>query len=257
MKKALLVPALLIIALSSGCASTTRRNEPVMSDHERALGLLELAAANIAEGDATSALQALNESLELDDRIADTHYLYSLAYYQKGEKALALQSARKAIELNPKFSKAKNTLGRIYLDLGRYADAERVLKEAASDLVFKEAYLAKANLGILYYKKMNYERAEPYLAAAIKEGGDTACAAAYYRGMIWLEKNKLENALADFNRSSKNGCVQVTEAHLAKGQTLIRLKRYDQARAKMLEIQQLFPMSDASDKAGQYLKEIP
>lgn len=259
MKKALLTLSFLAVALSFGCANSSsgRRGESVMSDAERARALLDLAAANIAEGDASVALQSLNESKSLDDEIPETYYLFALAYHQKDQKDLALQSIKRAIELRPTFSKAKNTLGRILLDMNRFAEAEVALKEAANDLTFNEAFLAKANLGILYFKKMSYEKAEPYLTASIREGGNSTCIASYYRGMIYLEKNKLDHALADFQRSSRNSCSRVTEAHLAQGQTLIRMKRYDQARAKMIEIQRLFPLTDAYDKASRYLKEIP
>ena len=228
-----------------------------MSSHERAMMLISLASANITEGDATQALQALKESEEIDNSIPETYYLYSLAYHLKNEQPLAIQSARKAIELRPTYSKAKNTLGKLLLDQGQYAEAEKYLKEAVSDLLFDEAYLAKANLGILYYKQMKYDKAVPYLTQALREGGNTTCVAAYYRGQIYLDKNQYEYALADFTRASKNSCARITEAHLAKGQTLIRMKKYDQARAKMLEIEQLFPLTDASEKAAQYLKEIP
>lgn len=257
MKKPFFALALMVVAMASGCASVERTTESKPSDTDKARQLLEMASAHITEGDGSGAIQTLDESKQLDDELPETYYLYALAYHLKGEKQLALEAAQKAVNLNPKFSQAKNTLGRIQMELGRYADAEKTLKEAASDLSYKESYLAKANLGILYYKRMAYEKAEPLLTAAIREGGESTCLAAYYRGMIHLEKNRLDYALSDFSRASKNGCARVTDAHLAKGQTLIRMRRYDQARAKMLEIQQLFPLSDAYDKAGQYLKEIP
>lgn len=256
----MLLPIVAILLMMSGCASTgSNRGEAPkrMSSHERAMMLINLAAANITEGDGTQALQALKESEEIDNSIPETYYLYSLAYHLKGEKGLAVQSVRKAIELRPNYSKAKNTLGKLLLDQGKYAEAEKFLKEAVADLLFDEAYLAKANLGILYYKQMNYEKAMPFLTQALREGGRTTCVAAYYRGQIYLEKNQLDYALADFNRSSKESCARISDAHLAKGQTLIRMKKYDQARAKMLEIEQLFPLTEASEKAAQYLKEIP
>jgi Flp pilus assembly protein TadD len=57
--------------------------------------------------------------------------------------------------------------------------------------------------------------------------------------------------------SVKEGCGTLSEAHLAYGQTLIRQKRFDEARVKFIEIQKLFPNSDVSDQADQYLKGIP
>lgn len=258
MKKLLVCAAIATLGLQVGCASSSGdRPEKQLSKHERAILSLDLAAANIAENDGTGALLALRESEQLENDIPETYYLYALAYHLKNEPALAIQSARKAIDMKPNFSKAKNTLGKLLLDQGKYDDAEKFLKEAAQDLLFNEAFLAKANLGVLYYKKMNFPKAETYLTQAIQEGRDRTCVAAYYRGKIYMEQNLLDKALSDFNRASHNSCSRITEAHLAKGQTLIRMKRYDLARAKMLEIKQLFPMSEAADKAQQYLREIP
>jgi type IV pilus assembly protein PilF len=245
-----------LTTLSTGCASNPQPDNHV-SDKDHAKLLLDVAAANLTENDATSALIALNEVREIDDSIPEEHYLFALAYYQKQETKLAIESARRAVKLKPSFSSAKNTLGKLLLDQGKFDEAEKYLTEAAKDLTSREAYIAKTNLGILYFKKMNFNLAKQWLSSAIRDGGDSACMASYYRGQINLEENQLEAARADLNKASRNACSQFSDAHLAFSQTLIRMKKYDQARAKLLEIKQLFPTSDAAKKANDYLREIP
>lgn len=260
MKRVTYGVALLLCAISMACSTpgSTRGQTPrKMSKSERAHSLLELASAHIIEGDGAQALAALEESRQLVDSDSQTYYLFALAYNLKKQPQLAVQSARRAIQLNPNDSRSKNTLGRLLLDLQQYSEAEPYLREAAQDLQFSESYLAKANLGILYYRKLMPQKAITYLSESISEGGDATCVAAYYRGMIFLEQQDAEKALQDFTRASRNLCSGVTEAHLAKGKALIRLKRFDQARAKMVEIQRLFPMTDASEQAQRYLREIP
>lgn len=218
---------------------------------------LEIAASDLNEGDPTSALLNLKQAEELSPKSPEVHYLYALTYYRKNEMELATSSAQKAVQLAPTFSAAKNTLGKLLLDQGKLNEAEKYLKEAAQDLTFREAFIAKTNLGYLYYKKLNHTEAERWYTKAIFEAGDAACMASYYRGQVYLESNQLDKAKGDFTRASKKGCAQFSDAHLAVGKTFLRMKKYDQARAKLLEVQQLFPNSDAADRANDYLREIP
>ena len=219
--------------------------------------LLSIAAANVTENDTTGALQVLGQVHELDDGIPEEYYLYALAYLGKNEIKLATDSARHAIQLAPQYSAAKNTLGKLLLDQGKYAEAEKLLLEAAKDLLFRDTYLPKTNLGILYYQKGALETADTWLSHAIKDGGALVCLAYYYRGKVRSDTNRLLEAERDFSQSSRGGCSGMSDTHIAFGKTLIREKKYDQARAKFIEIQRLFPSSDASDQATQYLREIP
>jgi len=219
--------------------------------------LIETASADINEADPTGALINLRQAEELDPKSAQIQYLLALTYYQKGEAGMAIRAARNSIQYSPDFSAAKNTLGKLLLDQGKLSEAEKYLSEAAHDLTYREAYIAKTNLGVLYNKKLNPTLAEQWFSKAIFDAGDNACMAAFYRGQLYFEKSQFEKANADFKRASRNNCSQFSDAHLAMGKTFLRMKKYDLARAKLLEVQQLFPTSDAATKANDYLKEIP
>jgi Tfp pilus assembly protein PilF len=218
---------------------------------------MKIAAAAVTENDSISALEALNQVKELDDSIPREHYLYALAYLNKNELALAEASARLAIKLDPEFTAAKNALGKILLDEGKLSAAEPLLKEAASDILYREAVLPKINLGILYFKKTDYRSAETWLSMAIAEGGPMICMAQFYLGKVKLELNELGKASRNLSAAVKGSCSGMSEVHLALGQTLVRQKRYDEARAKFIEIQKLFPNGDSYDKAAEYLRGIP
>jgi type IV pilus assembly protein PilF len=250
--------AVLMILGGAGCASPQSSNSKPMSQKEQVQYLLGLAAANVTENDSISALQTLNKVRDLDDSVPECYFLYSLAYLSKGETRLALESARYAVKLDPKYTAAKNALGRILLDLGKFEESEKHLTEAVKDLLFRDSYLPKLNLGILFYKKMDLSKSEYWLSKSINEGSfPLTCLAYYYRGKVKLARNELQTAERDLNLSTKGGCSGMSEAHLAVGQTLVREKKYDLARAKFLEIQRLFPGGDAFDQATQYLRDIP
>lgn len=250
--------ALTVLSLSLVSACATNPNaERELSDSERTSFLLKIAAANLTEGDPTGALENLLQVKEIDPSIPETHYLLALAYHQKSEPELALQSAKEAVRLRPTYSRALNTLGKIQFDLGLWKEAEKNLLLAAKDLTFRDAYVAKTNLGVLYLKQLKHDLALSWLDQAIRDGKSAACMASYYRGQVYLEKNKIEKAHYDFREASKNNCSQFASAHLGTAKSLVRMKKYDQARAKLLEVKQLFPHSDEANQANQYLKEIP
>jgi Tfp pilus assembly protein PilF len=245
-----------LILVVTACAGTpdSRRT---LSKEERIEGLLKIAAAAVTENDSVSAIETLNQVKAMDDSIPREHLLYALAYLNKNELALAEKSARRAVALDPNFTAAKNALGKICIEQGKLSEAEPFLKEAASDILYRDSALPKTNLGMLYYKKMDYSNAEIWLNKAIADEGPYTCYARYYLGKVKLEQQDLKLASRNFLLSLKGSCSGLSEVHLALGQTFMREKKFDQARAKMIEIQRLFPNTDASDKAGEYLRGIP
>lgn len=245
------------LMMATGCASTDPNAQRQISKKDRISMLVSIAAANIAENDTTSALQTLGQIRDFDENNSEEWYLYALAYLQKNEIKLATESARRSVKLDPKFSAAKNTLGKILLDQGKYQESEKYLLESASDLLFRESYLPKTNLGILYYKQGLLKKSDTWLTKAIADGGPLECMAYFYRGKVKSDLNDLVSAERDFARSARGSCSGLADAHVAIGKTFIREKKYDQARAKFIEIQRLFPSSEVSDEATQYLREIP
>ncbi len=241
--------------LLSACSSGSR--VPEVSKKDRVQALIDIAIADITENDSTGALVALAQVKDLDDTLPQEYYLFALAYLQKNEIKMATDSARYALKLNPKYSAAKNTLGKLLLDQGKYEESEKYLLEAANDLLFREASIAKLNLGILHFKKTNLEKSSLWLTRSIDDKGPLDCLAHFYRAKVRLAQNDLLLAERDFALSMKDSCSGSTDAHLGYAQTLVREKKYDQARAKFIEIQRLFPSSDASDQAAQYLRDIP
>jgi type IV pilus assembly protein PilF len=244
--------------LWTGCATSKNDHAPrKLSKVERFNAAIDVASAAITEGDYTGALISLNEAQEIDNDSDRLHYLFALAYYNKGELAMATDSARTALEINPKFSSAKNTLGKLLMDQGYFLEAEKYLSEAARDLLNQEAHLAETNLGILNYKKGNPEKALIHLNKAIRNNPESTCIARYYRGKIELDRNEFDLAQSDFTASSKGYCARLSDAHLLLGKTFIRQRKFDQARAKFLELQQLFPHTESAKEAGIIIKEIP
>jgi Flp pilus assembly protein TadD len=164
---------------------------------------------------------------------------------------------RESLRLNPQYSSAKNTLGKILMDLGKFTEAEGWLRQAASDLLNREADRAKLNLGILNQKTLKADLAEYWFNRVIEERTSLACLAHFQLGRMQIEKNELSKAERNFRLAAKGSCSGLSEPHLAIGQVLSRQRRYEEARAKYVEIQRIFAGTDASEKALEQLRALP
>lgn len=243
---------LLIAAL--GCSSTPSKKDPTPT--ERAKLLTDIASAALGEGDATGALGYLEQAEELDPKSPGIQYLFALAYYQKKEVDLAIGAARKAVSMAPKFTDAKNTLGKLLVEKGQYTEAEPLLREAASDLKNPNAYMARTNLGMLYFKSGKKDLAKAEFTRVINETPQNSCVSAFFRGQILFEQGLFEKSLKDFHLAGRGYCGNLREAHLFEARTLMELGRKDQARAKLIEIQKLFTNSTEAEEAAGLLRQI-
>jgi type IV pilus assembly protein PilF len=246
-----LLPGLLILMLSA-CSTTSTSKKAATVE-----GMLNIAGAAINEGDHITALEYLNQATALESGNARAHHLYALAYLGKREYKLAEESARQSVRIDPKMSVARNTLGKILMDLGKYNEAETLFKQAASDLLNREADRSKLNLGILYTKVLKMDQAEYWFKQTLEDRTPVSCLAHFQLGRISLEKNNLTQAERHYRLSAKGICSGMSETHLAIAQVLSRQKRYEEARAKFVEIQRLFVGTDASEKALEHLRDLP
>ena len=246
-----------LLLVASACASGGKSKA---SADEKARVYLEAAAAAKAEGDLTGALQYLNDAEQLDDSIPELHHLKAIVLNQKHERALAIQSIRKALDLKPKYSDAMNTLGRLLMDDGSassISEAEKWLKLAASDLLYRDAWKPKTNLGIIHYRRGDDVKALDSLNRAVEASPLHACVAHYYIGHIRLKAGSFLEAARSYDKATQKFCAGFADAHLAEGVALERGREYDKARSKFLEVTKTFPNTSIADQAMNRLKGLP
>ncbi len=256
MRKGILaIGSAFILVTLHACSSGPKVQE--VSKEEKANIMVDAARAALSENDPTSALIHLNEAEKYDGKSREVAFVRALAFYKKSDLSNALTSARQAVALNPTNSAGNNLLGKILLDQGQLSDAEKYLQKAARDPLNPESYLAKTNLGILYYRSSKWVQSETQFNSAISDNAQMACVAYYYRGHLKLKKEKFQSAISDYDLASKNYCGNFPEAHLALGIAFTKSKRYDLARRKFLEIKEMFPESKIVERAMNELRELP
>lgn len=242
------------ILMLCSCASTSDR---AASTQDRARMYVDAANGALTEGDATAALHFLVEAEKLDSKIPELHHSRALAYSVKEMTTEAIRSAQRAVELEPDYSAALTTYGRLLMDAGRLKDAEKMLRKAANNPLNSESFKAKTSLGILYVRLSDLERAEKEFNSAISSAPRLACVTYYYRGDLHSKKGNFKRAIADYNKATEHLCGRFADAHLALGIAYIRDRRFEDARRKLLEVRKLFPDSKAAETAMTQLRYLP
>lgn len=248
---------LFLCVLFSACSSAFLEDKKEVSDAERARMLVQVGNGALIEGDPTGALAYYLKAEAFDAALPELHHSKALAFYAKKDVDAALISAKKAVQLKPDYSDANSTLGKLLLDKGKLREAEEPLVKAAADPTYRNAYKARTNLGILYYRLGKYDQAKRELDYAINSNGDFSCVAYYYRGHLWMRDGQLEKAIQDYDRSVQKFCGNFAEAHYALGVAYTKDKQYERAKKKFLEVQKMYPNSQFSKKAMDHLRYLP
>lgn len=244
-----------IFFLFTSCSSTGERGD--LDPKDRAFLLVRIADGALQEGDPTGALHHLKEAERYNPKLPQLHHARALAFIAKKDLKTALNSAQKAVELDPQYAAGNNTFGKLLLDMGKYSRAEEYLKRAAKDPLYRGEFKARTNLGMLYYRQKKYKKALSEVNRATELAPRSACVAYYYRGHLHLRVSRFQEAIEDYKNATKNFCGHFAEGHLALGVAYLRSNDIVRARKKFLEIQTLFPDSEASKKAMAKLGELP
>jgi tetratricopeptide (TPR) repeat protein len=179
-----------------------------------------------------------------------------MAYYFKGDNALAMKCLKKSLEINPKNSDAKNNIGSIYYEEGQIQQAETLYKEVLKDLTYEKQARTYYNLGLLELeKKNNVAEAEMYFKNSLKESEDY-CPSHYKLGTIYYSHREFNKAYKSFREATMGTCLNSPAAHYQMGLALVELRRYNDARMKLDEVQNRFAKTNFAAKARAKMLEV-
>ncbi|MDR3606070.1 MAG: tetratricopeptide repeat protein [Oligoflexia bacterium] len=254
-----LAVCLLAMGLILGAnACSTTRSQGEKSDNDRAVAYIDAASVALSSNDLAGALAYALQAEKIEPSSAAIQHLKALIFAARGDHATAIECARKAVELDPKSPTANNTLGKLLLDNGRGQEAVPHLMLAANDPLNREAFKAWTNLGIYYYRKMDYAKSIDALDRAIAAGPLNACIALYYRGHIHMAQGKLPQAINDYDSSTRKFCADFADGRVALGIAYERDHQYEKARRTFLEVLDRFKdNTNVAERATQHLKSLP
>jgi|GEM_PF-934011 tetratricopeptide (TPR) repeat protein len=176
------------------------------------------------------------EAKKINEETA-AHLFQGLAYFYQDKFSEALAEANLALQINPRYKRAYNTRGGVYLGLGQtdqaLADYNRALQ---LDPGYAGAYY---NRGCVYLRTKQYGRAIADFDRALKITPQYA-SACYNRGVAHFQKGQFLWALADFNRALEIN-PRLAEAHMNRGLTLEELGKEKEAVAAYKKFLQSAP----------------
>ncbi|HEV3076228.1 MAG TPA: tetratricopeptide repeat protein [Thermoanaerobaculia bacterium] len=133
--------------------------------------------------------------------IASTHYREAGQAKSKDAKAAAMDRSvvtlKKALEIKPDDPETLQLLVNVLVDAGRETEAQTYLAKLPQGTKLDPERLI--NVGIKYYNTKQIDKALEEFNRVIADNPDLA-EAYYYRGLVYLNKGKVPEAKADFQK---------------------------------------------------------
>jgi tetratricopeptide (TPR) repeat protein len=231
-----------------------------------------------------AALEELKKSLVADPAYSGTHFLLGLIYLKKATSELdismrmqcmagdslaehrdmansLLTQARrhfiKAATDRQVASKCHNNVAAIDIHFGNHEDAVTAAKLALTDLVYQEGHVARSNMGWAYFHMKKLDQALSQLTQALLMEGKF-CVARYRLGRVYLEQDRTEEAIAEFEKTLRQGhpCNSIQEVHLYLGLSYVKVGRTQEAAGMFETCLQVTPNSCVAVECRQYLKML-
>jgi len=175
--------------------------------------------------DILGAIRNLVRAVELNPGNADAYYLLGTIQLTRGEVTEAEKHLKEALRIRGKFPEALNSLAVLYIHQKRYDEAEKLLTEAVEDIMYREPWIARGNLGWCYIEQGRYEKAVEVLKRSVFD--QPAFCLGYYRlGEAYYRLGKYPEAYEYLVQSvsiEQSGCANLQEAFRFLGLTALKL----------------------------------
>ncbi|MFZ2448268.1 MAG: tetratricopeptide repeat protein, partial [Syntrophobacteraceae bacterium] len=247
MKRAglLLILAALIL---SGCASTGAGSGLTVSQ------LQQMGEKYLAAGDTPVALKYLTEAEAKRPGSAIIQYDLGLAYNQRGLLNEAATHLQKALQIQPSYPEALNALGAVYAERGQVELAQEAFQKALADPFYQTPQLAAYNLGRLYEKKGDNERALKEYEQAVRF--QPTYGVAWYRIGQILETMRRGDEARNAYGKAVAGAPDLAEAHLRYGEMSYLAGDMEAALFSLNRVTKLVPNTSMADEAKRHLERL-
>lgn len=209
----------------------------------------KLALARYRAGDRPGAMTALAETIRLDSRMSDAHYLLGLCLRDAGQAHDAVDAFERAVTLAPGMIPAREELASLYAQLGRYPnELEQLQVLAALDSRRVERQIA---VGIAHARAGHPDAAAVTLANAIERAPDEP---RIYQeiGRMWFDVAVTQHDGAALRKALEAlahvgaGPSASSEALTLYGRALALNSELDAAQRLLEQATRRFPVAPAS-----------
>ena len=213
---------------------------------------LRVGTAQLQQGNYPQALQELMIAEELSPENPVVHNNLALAFYVREKFPEAELHLKKALEYDPKYSDARNNLGRVYISMKLYDQAIQELQIVTSDLTYPTPEKSFSNLALAYYKKGDYAHGRDTAMQALQVDKSFCPAQSVYGlSLFFLEDYK--KAAQTFERTVNSCQREKEEAHYYSGLSYYKMGSKEKATARLQEVISLYPEGEYAEKAKNML----
>jgi len=234
------------IIFSLGCSTAHHREEANLR--------LQLGTSMLEAGNLPGALRELLKAEAEDPNNEVIQNNIGLVYFLRDRNDIAIQHLRRALEIKPLYSDARNNYGRLLIETAQYDRGISEIEHVLTDLTYDQPQKAYLNLGLGYFRKGDYLLAKTQLTEALKIDRRNCLAQILY-GRAVLELGELEVATHTLDNSvilCKDS--KADEARYYSGLSYYKLGQPSPAIARMEEVVRLYPEGAYAKKAQSLLK---
>ncbi len=246
------VPATLMVMvmiLTAACATTDHAKIKKQAEAIRGVG-----EAYMLERNYTAALREL---LKAEKMNPDDHLLHNdlgLVYRKKGRLDKSIEHFKKAIALKPDYAPAINNLGMAYIADKQWDKAIATFEELTENLLYATPQYPRFGLGLAWYNKGDYRKAEKYLNEALQFYRDgyrrdpTFIYTLQGLGVTYLALNELDRAQQVLEEAVRYA-PKLAGLYFDLGRVYVAMKKYDQAEYVFSKVIELQPDGDLARQA--------
>ncbi|MCJ8502082.1 tetratricopeptide repeat protein [Desulfatitalea alkaliphila] len=246
-RMAVLLSGALILTLLWGCGGQRAQHNEALSTAKREIG-----EAYMRQGNYTAALRELMEAERLNPRDPLVHDALGLCYMARKRMPEAITHFKRAVELKPSFTAARNNLGAAYMTVGEWDAAIDIFQEIKQDVLYATPQYAYSNLGWAHYNKQEYTTALSYYREALKLQQDLLNALVGM-GRTHLALNQGRQAIPHLEKA-RDMSPKIAEIHFLLGEAYLLTGQGLQARTAYETALDLAPRdSEVAVKARQRL----
>jgi tetratricopeptide (TPR) repeat protein len=168
--------------------------DSVQKSPRKARPYTNLGYAYLNSADYERALETTRKALELDPKFAIAYHNLSVIYQKRGDLGQAIQAGQRAIELDPTLSMAYHSLAGIYFENKQYDKAEEAYKVFIQEFpYFPEVHNL---LALTYAAQRRFDKAVEALEGELRVNPFHTLAHVNLGQIYWYEFRNREKALS-------------------------------------------------------------
>jgi len=153
----------IISTTGSGSAANSQANAKA-----RGRARVDLAAGYFRNGQMSIALEEAKRAVQIDPALAEGYGLLGLIYTELDNRSEANANFQRALQLDPDNPDINNNYGWVLCRSGREQEAMSYFQRALRDPLYATPSRANLNAGMCMMRVKNYSAAEPYLLRAFE-----------------------------------------------------------------------------------------